>query len=239
MLFRNPRGLVGVHQQPAVLQCAVVGGAGIGPMLPRIVRVITLLAQIGIVARARPPGRVQAVVALIGLEAAFGDMHADDGIRRDAEQLQAFEIGRHVGLADQHVADADLLQMIAERRLADAQRPAVPVRAVRAHVAAGIERHPRRAADRRLHIGVGEAHAALGHRVDVRGLQRGMAGAAEIIMAKLVAHDPDDVFRARHVRLVRFRPARCCDIDRQMTSARCVAPQAIQGSISPTLRSCS
>jgi hypothetical protein len=26
-----------------------------------------------------------------------------------------------------------------------------------------------------------------------------MAGAAEIIMAKLVAHDPENVFRARHI----------------------------------------
>ena len=80
-----------------------------------------------------------------------------------------------MGLADQHVAHADLFQVIAECRLADPQRRAVPVRAVRAHVAAGVKTHPRRAADRRLHIGVGEAHATLGHGVDVRGLQRGVA----------------------------------------------------------------
>ena len=52
---------------------------------------------------------MQAVVALIGFEAAFRHVHADDRVRRDAEILQAFEVGRHVGLADQHVADADLL----------------------------------------------------------------------------------------------------------------------------------
>ena len=46
-------------------------------------------------------------------------MHADDRIRRDAERLQSFEIRRHVGLADQHVAHADLLQMIADSGLAD------------------------------------------------------------------------------------------------------------------------
>ena len=125
-------------------------------------------------------------------------MHADDRVRGDPQHLQAFEIWRHVGLADQHVAHADLVQMIAERRLADTQRPAVPVRAVRAHVAAGIERHPRGAADRRLHIGVGEPHAAFGHRIDVRRLQRRVPGATQIIIAKLVAHDPKDVFRACH-----------------------------------------
>ena len=119
-----------------------------------------MLAQIVVVARARPAGRMQAVVALVGLEAALRHVHADDRVRRDAEQLHAFEVGRHVGLADQHVAHADLLQVIAERRLADAQRPAVPVRAVRAHVAAGVEAHARGAADRRLHIGFREAHAA-------------------------------------------------------------------------------
>ena len=216
MLFRNARRLVGMREQPAVLQRAVGVCAGIRPMLPRVRRVVAVPAQIVVVARARPPGRMQAVVALIGLEAAFRHMHADDRVRRDAEHLQAFEIGRHVGLADQHVAHADLLQVVAQRRLADAQRPAVPVRAVRAHVAAGVEAHPRGAADRRLHIGVGEAHAAPRHRVDVRRLQRRMAGAAEIIMAKLVAHDPEDVFRARHVRT--FRKLRSSD---RAPSLRC------------------
>ena len=159
---------------------------------------------------------MQAVVALIGLEAALADMHADDGIRRDAERLQSFEIGRHVGLADQHVAHADVFQVIAQGRLADAQWPAVPVRAVRAHVAAGVETHPRRAADRRLHIGVGEAHAALRHRIDVRGLQRGVAGTAQIIIAKLVAHDPEDVFRTRHARMLRYQ----ADNDKRLTRSR-------------------
>ena len=197
MLVRYARGLVGMHQQPAVLQAPVLGRAGIGPVLPRVWRVVAVLAQIIVVGRARPPGRMQAVVALIGLEAAFRHMHADDGVLRNAEILQALQVGRHMRLADQHVADADLLQVIAERRFADAQRPAVPVRAVRAHVAAGIERHPRRAADRRLHIGVGEQHAAFGHRVDVRRLQGRVAGAAEIVVAKLVAHDPEHVLRRR------------------------------------------
>ena len=228
MLVRHARGLVGVHQQPAVLQAAVLGRAGIGPVLPRVRRVVALLAQIVVVGRPRPPGRMQAVVALIGLEAAFRHMHADDRVRRDAELLHAFEVGRHVGLADQHVAHADLLQVIAERRLADPQRPAVPVRAVRAHVAAGVEPHPRRAADRRLHIGVGEPHAALGHRVDVRRLQRRVAGAAEIVIAKLVAHDPEHVLRRRfgrhfgHSAGVRSKRERAgwCDIAAQMTIER-------------------
>ena len=218
MLFRNSRGLVGMHQQPAVLQSAVRIRAGIGPMLPGIGRVVSVFAQIGIVGRSRPAGRMQAVVALIGLKAAFRHMHADDRIRSDPEVFQAFEVRRHMGLSDQHVAYADLGEMIAERRLADTERPAVPVRAVRAHIAAGIEAHPRRAADRRLHIGIGKAHAALRHRVDVRCLQGRVSGASEIIMAQLVAHDPDDVFRARHGGTSVISIAGCCDIEAPMTS---------------------
>src|SRR3954469_25270846 len=167
-------------------------------MLPGIGRIKALLAQIFVVFRTRPPRGMQAVVTLIGLKPAFGDVHADHRFRRDAERLHAFEIGRHVGLADQHVAHAELLEVIAEGGFADPQRPAVPVRAVRAHVAPGVERHPRGTADRRLHIGLAEQYAALRHGVDVRRLQRGMAGAAEIVVAKLVAHDPENVLRARH-----------------------------------------
>jgi len=201
MLLGNTRGLVGVHQQPAVLQATVVRGAGIGPMLPGIISLKSLLAQIAVIARAGPVVGMQAVVALIGFEAAFRHMHADHRIRRDPQRLQAFDIRRHMGLADQHVAHADLLQVVAERGLADPQRPAVPVRTMRAHVAAGIERHPRRAADRRLHVGFREAHAAPCHRVDIRRFQCRVARATKIIMAKLIAHDPEDVLRLRHVLL--------------------------------------
>ena len=122
--------------------------------------------------------------------------------------LHAFEIGRHVGLADQHIAHADLLEVIAQRRLADAQRPAVPVRAVRAHVAAGVEAHARGAADRRLHVGAREAHAARRQRVDVRRLQRRMPGAAEIVVAQLVAHDEEDIFVRGMVRFAITPPPR-------------------------------
>ena len=57
MLFRHARGLVGVHQQPAVLQRAVVIRAGIGPMLPGVGRLKSLLAQILVYfGRGRPSG---------------------------------------------------------------------------------------------------------------------------------------------------------------------------------------
>jgi hypothetical protein len=58
---------------------------------------------------------------------------------------------------------------------------------------------PPRAADRGLHIGVGEAQPPFRHRIDIRRLQGRMARTAQIIVAKLVAHDPENVFGARHV----------------------------------------
>jgi hypothetical protein len=53
-------------------------------VLPRIGSVIAVLAQIIVVGRTRPPGGVQAVVALIGLEAAFRHVNADDGVGGNA-----------------------------------------------------------------------------------------------------------------------------------------------------------
>src|SRR5688500_1437552 len=123
-------------------------------MLPRVWRFIAAFAKIRVIPRAWSSAGVQAIIALIRLEAAFGHMHTNDRSWRDAERFHALKVGRHVGLADQHVAYANVLQMIAERRLSDTQRPAVPVRAVRTHVTPGVETHARRAADRRLHVGV-------------------------------------------------------------------------------------
>src|SRR5258708_33933939 len=52
MLVRNAGGLVGVNEKPAVLQPAVFGRAAIGPVLPWILRAVSLLAQVSIISRA-------------------------------------------------------------------------------------------------------------------------------------------------------------------------------------------
>ncbi len=96
ILLGDAGGLVGVNQKPAVLQAAIVRGAGIGPLLPGIVRLISAFAQVSVIARAGPAAWVQAVIALIGLEPAFRDMHADDRVRGNAEHLESFEVGRHM-----------------------------------------------------------------------------------------------------------------------------------------------
>ena len=69
---------------------------------------------------------MQPVVALVGIEAALGDAHADDGIGIDAEPLHALGVGAHVRLADQHRLHAERAQVVAERHLAHLQRHAVP-----------------------------------------------------------------------------------------------------------------
>src|ERR1700676_1340840 len=74
MLIRDAGGLVGMDEERAVLQRSVFGRAGIGPVLPGILGVVSVLAQVGIVSRARPIARMQAVVALIGLKTAFRHM---------------------------------------------------------------------------------------------------------------------------------------------------------------------
>jgi hypothetical protein len=111
-------------------------------------------------------------------------------------------------LADQHGAHAKLGKVIAQSRFVDPQREAVPVRAVRAHVAPGVKAHPRRPADRRLHIGTIEAHAARCQRVDVRRLQMRMTVAAEVIEPQLIAHDEEDIFAGHGVAEPSMRPSR-------------------------------
>ena len=75
---------------------------------------------------------------------------------------------QHVRLAGERRRAPGRAQVVAERVLGGGQRHAIPRRAVRAHVAAGVERHPRRAAHARLHERVVEAHAARRERVEMR-----------------------------------------------------------------------
>ena len=77
MLLGDPRRLVGMGQQPAVEHPAVRALGGIGPFLPRIGGIETVLAQIGRrSAAAAAARRMHPVVALVGLEAALREMHA-------------------------------------------------------------------------------------------------------------------------------------------------------------------
>ena len=74
----------------------------------------------------------------------------------------------------------------------------VPCRSVAEHVTAGQERHARRAAERRLHEGLLEVHPPRGESVDVGRLQVRMSVAGQVVPAKLVAHDEQNVSGGAH-----------------------------------------
>jgi len=143
---------------------------------------------------------VDAVVALVGVEAALGDPLPDLRGGVDAEARHAHQVGAHVGLADQHRAYAERTQVIADGHLSDLERDEVPARAVCMHVAPGVVAHPRGAADRRLRVRAVEDHAARRQTVDVRGVQARVAEARQVVVAQLVAHDEEDVAHLAHGR---------------------------------------
>jgi hypothetical protein len=139
---------------------------------------------------------VDAVVAFIGVEAAFVDAHPDRGDRVDAQARDARGITTHVRLADQHRAHAERAQVIADRHLADLQRDEVPAHAMRMHVAAGVVAHARGATHRRLHVGVVEQITPAGQGIEVRGVQLGVPVAGQVVRTQLVAHDEEYVLGA-------------------------------------------
>ncbi len=91
----------------------------------------------------------------------------------EVETRKPGEIGHDVRLAGQRQLDAGVVQVFAQRDLADRKRHAIPRRAMARHVAAGVHRHARRSANARLHEGTLEAHAARRQRVDVSRRQYG------------------------------------------------------------------
>ena len=189
------RGQPGPAHLPAAADLAARAAARIGEVVPGVVRCIAALAQpvaVGVAAdlEARRP---DAVVARIGLEAAVHREQARALRDVQAQARRAFGVGLHVRLADQRAAHAVRAQMVAERLLAHRQRHEVPHRAVAAHVAPGVGRHARGAADRALHEGSVEAQAARGERVDVRRVQARVAIAGQVVGAQLVAHDEQHV----------------------------------------------
>ena len=141
---------------------------------------------------------MQAVVALIRIEAGLADQAADLRPLVQPEPRHALFVRHHVGLADDSSAHTDRAEIVPKGQLADRQRHPVPGGAVAKDGSPGIERRARRAADGRLHISPIEADPAGGQPVDVRRFQMGMPVAAEVIPTQLVGHDEQDVFDGRH-----------------------------------------
>ena len=82
--------------------------------------------------------RVDPVIAVVGLEAGFGEGRAARAGRIDAEPPHAFQVGRGVCLADQRGADSRGAQVVAQGQLLQRQRHRVPGHLVAADVAPGV-----------------------------------------------------------------------------------------------------
>ncbi len=139
------------------------------------------------------------VVAVEFVERTGREALPERTLARDVEPLHAVAVGHHVRFAGQRKRAAIQAQVFAKRHFADRERHAVPVGAVTAHRAAGVIRHTRRTAHAGTDEGIVEPHAARGQRVDMTGLKVGMSVAAEVIAAKLVAHDEENVAGVRHL----------------------------------------
>ena len=195
MDFLHPCGQPGVAHFPAVDDVAVAVDRGGAIVLPRVFAFVAQFVEIAVVGEIRRAvaARMQAVVAVEGLEAGLGRQHAMGRGPVDPQPVEAGLVDLHMGLAGQRDPGAQRAQMIAHRADVQRQRHPVPVGAVGDHVAAGIEGHARRAADRRLGKGAGEPDAFGRQRIDMRRLERRMAHAGEVIRPQLVAHDEQDI----------------------------------------------
>ena len=212
MLLLHARRQVRVPQQPAAQDFAVRSFRRVGEVVPRVFARIPFRVEPVVVAKlAAPPlerrGGMDAVIVFERLEP--GLRHDDADVRRGIEPQprQALAIGDQVRLPDDGGTDAERPQVVADGKLADGKRDAVPGRAMTEHRAARVEARARRSAYGGLHVGAVEADSHLGDRVDVGSLERRMTVAGQIVPAQLVAHDEQDVrYRAGHSNASPFSP---------------------------------
>ncbi len=163
---------------------------------PRVGARVPVRPQIVAVAGLRT-GRQMSVVTLDRREAARAQQRAALRLGLDAEARQCGGVGQHVALAGERGDPPPCAQVVAECVLRDGQRDVVPRRAVRIHVAARVERHPRRPADAGLDERVVEAHAAPREPVEIRRVDR-PAVARDEIAPQLIAHDEQHVAGGAH-----------------------------------------
>ena len=148
ILLADIRRLVGIRIDPARGDIAIIINPGIGKIMPGILRLIALLAEIFIIGGrlviiiAVRTGGPQPVITDQHIKAAFGKPRTNDAVGGKAKALHAVGIDLHMRLADQQRVHAGLAEVIPHRPFTNPQRDAVPGRAVRADIAAGVEGHP-------------------------------------------------------------------------------------------------
>ena len=183
VFLANVGRLVRIFEHPARGDLTVCDPC-IGEIGPRVLALIALRLQVFIIGAAflviKPiwPIAPKPIVPDPDVKPAFRLPRADHRVRRKAQPRHALGIGLHMGLADQPTAHPRLAQMIAHGQLPDPQGIAIPRRSMGRDIAARIAAHARRAADGRLNISIGKAHAHRRHTVEIRGMQMRMARTA-------------------------------------------------------------
>lgn len=101
--------------------------------MPRIVALITPLAQVAIVGQigVHKVVGMQTIVAFKRLESALAHQHPKVGIRGNSESVQPGDVCCHMRFAHQHGPQSQLAQIVAHGPLANGQGNVVPRRAVR------------------------------------------------------------------------------------------------------------
>ena len=200
-----------VTERPARQDAAVFAKCRVGMVMPGIVARVAKVAQITVIAKVgvRFEGRMDAVIAFVGFEAALRKVHAQIGTGIHAQTVQSLNVRHHVGLANQRHPGTRGLQIVAQRTLINRQRHKIPAGTMAEGRAARVERHARGPANRRTAVGPVEPHAARGDAVDVGGVHRRLPVAGEVVPAELVRHDEQHVARFAHVADPALIPSRC------------------------------
>ena len=127
MLLLHAGWLGGVTHAPARKEFAILAFRRIGVVVPRIVGIVTEIAQIRVVWQIIRRAWIgpQSIITFIRLKAALVGVDSFDRVRVDTKARHAHSVSRHVGLADKNHAHAERPQMIADGHLANSQRYAV------------------------------------------------------------------------------------------------------------------
>ena len=131
-------------------------------------------------------------------EAPLRQQRAYSAFGINTKPLKPKDIRQHMRLSNQHCAQADTAQVVAQCRNLDRKRNKVPGGAVAGNIVAGIGGHARRAAYGPLHIGPGEARTPCGQGIDMRCPDRRVAITTQVVAAQLVTHDEKDIADFAH-----------------------------------------
>ena len=181
VLLLHPRRLARVPHRPAGRELVVVALRRVGPVVPRVLARVSLFVEVAVIAR-----RFGSICPA-GPRACMPSSRSYGSKPHSATRTPMIEPDRCQAAPCLRCRRpcGSCRPARSARRAGGSNRPwsfrrpqrdAVPVRAMRLHVAAGVGAHARGAADRRLHIGAREPHAARSQPVDVRCFQRRMTG---------------------------------------------------------------